>query len=264
MMARYIDTHCHLQLAQFANDRDEIIARMRTQGVAAVVVGDDLESSKDAVALAEKYEHIFACVGIHPEHAMEQKYDMAHIRSLIAHPKVVAIGECGLEYFHIPADDAIRQAQKELFQKHIALAAELDKPLMIHVRPTRGTHDAYADVIAMIQDAKTAHPNVRGNIHFFAGSLEEANEFFALDFTISFTAVVTFTHNYDEVIKKVSLENILSETDAPFVAPASRRGERNDPLAIIDVVNQIAAIRGDDPETVRQTILANAQCLFTL
>jgi len=257
MTVRYIDTHCHLQFEQYANDRKEIIARMREENIAGIAVGVDLESSKQAVELAEKYEHIFATVGVHPNHAGQESFDEKSFRKLAEHPKVVAIGECGLDYFR-KFDDETKQAQKELFKKHVALAAGLDKPLVIHTR------NAYQDLIELLREAKTKYPKLRGTVHFFSGTLEDADAFFALDFVISFTAVITFARDYDGIIKTVPLANILSETDAPYVAPASRRGQRNDPLAVIEVVQQIAAIRGEDTEIVRAALLANAKRLFAI
>jgi TatD DNase family protein len=260
MTVRFVDTHCHLQLAQYADDRNDIIARMREEGVMAIVVGDDYESSQEAVTLAEKNENLYAAVGVHPSHSA---FDSEALLQLAKCPKVVAIGECGLDYYR-KSDSETKQAQKELFKKHIALAAGLGKPLAIHARPSAGAHDAYEDLIAILKEAKVTYPNLHGVVHFFVGTLEEAEAFFSLGFMISFTAVITFSHDYDEVIKTVLLENILSETDAPFVAPASRRGERNDPLAVIEVVNQIAAIRGEDPESVRLALLANTKHFFAL
>ena len=262
MNVQYIDTHCHLQIGQYATDREEIIARMREEGVTAIVVGDDYESSKDAVALAEKHEHLFAAVGVHPDYT-EQPFPEESLRALAEHKKVVAIGECGLDYYR-KINDEIKNAQKELFKKHIALAVEVDKPLIIHARSSKGTSDAYQDLIEILKEAKKEFPKLRGVIHFFAGTVPEAEEFSALDFTISFTAVITFARDYDEIIRTVPLANILSETDAPFVAPARIRGQRNDPLAVVDVVQQIAAIRNEDPEIVRQTLLANAKHIFSI
>jgi len=264
MTVRYIDTHCHLQFEQYAQDREEIIERMKEEGVAAIVVGTDFETSKEAVALAEKHEHLFASVGFHPGNTTLKSFDEAVYRALATHPKVVAIGECGLDYFRLEgASDEVKNKQKELLQQHIALAAELDKPLVIHVRPSKGTRDAYADLIEILKEAKKEYPKLRGDIHFFAGGLTEAEAFFALDFTISFTAVITFTHDYDDVIRSVSLADILPETDAPYVAPLERRGERNDPLAVMSVITKIAEIRGEDVEVVRTILLDNAMRLFT-
>lgn len=264
MNVKYIDSHCHLQFKQYSQDREKIIAQMRNEGVAGIVVGTDLKTSKEAVELSEKYEHLYTSVGMHPTEAVNGQFNTEEYRVLAAHPKVVAIGECGLEYFHLEASEEIKHTQKELLQKHISLATELDKPLIIHVRSNKGSNDAYQDLIAILKEAKISYPKLRGDIHFFAGSLAEAEEFFALDFTISFTAVITFSQYYDEIIKKVPLANILSETDAPYVAPASRRGERNDPLAVIEVVRQIAQIRDEDFETIRASLLANARCMFNL
>ena len=187
------------------------------------------------------------------------------MRTLAENKKVVAIGECGLDYHRpIEVNEEVKRAQRETLCAHIALAAKLDKPLIIHARPSKGTMDAYQDLIATLKEAKTKYPKLRGDIHFFVGGLGEAQALIALDFTISFTAVITFARDYDAVIRAVPLASILSETDAPYVAPLSRRGTRNDPLAVQDVVAKIAEIRGEDSEVVRQTLLANAERLFTL
>lgn len=263
MEVNYIDAHCHVQFDQYASDEEALIARMRDEGVAGIVVGCDALSSQKAVALAEKHEHVYASVGLHPNHAQDEQYAISHYRQLAQHPKAVAIGECGLDYFRpTEMNDEVKEKQKALFRQQIALAAELDKPLIIHTRPSKGTMDAYTDAIEILKEAKAEHPHVRGDIHFFVGGVEEARAFIALGFTLSFTAVITFARDYDEVIRSVPLTSILAETDAPYVAPASRRGERNDPLAVIDVVHKIAEIRNEDPELVRTTLLANTKRLF--
>lgn len=265
MNIRYIDVHSHLQFEQFTHDDEKIINQMQEQSIAGIVVGIDLFSSRKAVALAEKFEHLYAAIGLHPNHAGQEFFDEAAYRALATHPKVVAVGECGLDFFRpIELNDEVKHAQKELLQKHIALAVSLNKPLIIHCRPTKGTQDAYHDLIEILKGAKREHPKLHGDIHFFVGGTKEAEAFFALDFTVSFTAVITFARDYDEVIKAAPLTNILSETDAPYLAPAIRRGERNDPLAVMDVVDRIAEIRGEDTETVRAVLLANARRVFGL
>jgi len=270
MEPRYIDAHCHIQFDQFSADQAELVARMRDERVAGVVVGCDRVSSTQAVVVATAYDHLYASVGLHPNHS-DETFDSAAYRELASHAKVVAIGECGLDYFRpTEVNDEVKAKQKELFKQHIALAAELDKPLIIHTRPSKGTMDAYTDAIEILQEAKMSKKmskgspcsNLRGDIHFFVGGVEEANEFVALGFTLSFTAVITFARDYDEVIKTIPLTSILSETDAPYVAPLARRGQRNDPLAVIDVVNKIAEIRNEDPELVRTTLVANSERLF--
>lgn len=264
MNPKYVDAHCHIQFEQYASDDQELIARMREEGVVGIVVGVDLESSRKAVALAERHEHLFASVGLHPNHTNET-FDAAAYRALAEHSKVVAIGECGLDYFRpTEVNDEMKAKQKELLGAHIKLAAALDKPLIIHARPSKGTQDAYRDLISILTEAKGKHPSLRGDVHFFVGGANEARELIALGFTVSYTAVITFARDYDDTIRSVPLESLLSETDAPYVAPASRRGERNDPLAAIEVVRRLAEVRGQDFEAVRQALFENAKRLFSL
>lgn len=263
MEVRYIDAHCHLQFEQYDADRDELVARMYEEGVAGIVVGCDYESSRAAVSLAEKHQHLHASVGHHPNHA--EAFDETGIRALLASPAVVAVGECGLDYFR-PADvnADVKNKQKELFKKHVALAAEFDKPLIIHARPSAGTTDAYHDLIEILTEEKKRNADLKGDVHFFVGGETEARALMALGFTVSFTAVITFARDYDAVIKALPLESLLSETDSPYVAPVSRRGQRNDPLAVVDVVAKIAEVRGEVLEGVRQALVANAQRMFKL
>lgn len=266
MKVKYVDAHCHIQFEQYAEDDIKLIERMREEGVAGIVVGVDMKSSKEAIVLTKEHEHLYASVGLHPNRTGQEVFDTDTYRALVKNPKVVAIGECGLDYFR-PAEvnEEVKSKQKEILLKHIELATEIDKPLIIHARPSKGTQDAYHDLIKILKEVKVAHGSaVRGDVHFFVGGISEAEALIALGFTISFTAVITFARDYDEVIKSVPLTSILSETDAPYVAPISRRRERNDPLAVIDVVAKIAEIRGELLETTRSTLLANAQNLFCL
>jgi TatD DNase family protein len=265
MSFKYVDAHCHIQFDQYSEDQEQLVERMREEGVVGIVVGCDLESSKRAVALAEKHEHLYSSVGLHPNNESDEWYEHAPYRELAKSPKGVAVGECGLDYYRpTEVNDEVKKKQKNVLKDHIELAAELDKPLIIHSRPSKGTQDAYHDLVDILREAKGKHPNLRGDIHFFVGGVEEAKAFIALGFTISFTAVITFARDYDEVIKTVPLTSILSETDSPYVAPKSRRGQRNDPLAVQEVVQRIADIRGEDLELVRQTLTGNAQELFRL
>ena len=271
---KYVDAHCHIQFDQYAEDDIKLIERMRTEGVAGIVVGVDYASSQKALVLAENNQHLYAAVGLHPNRVQTESFDESVYRALAMHQKVVAIGECGLDYYRpVEVNDEVKRAQKEILQKHIALAAELDMPLIIHARPSKGTPhpvghpaagDAYQDLIEILKKAKTEHPTLRGDIHFFVGSIDEARALSSLGFTMSFTGVITFARDYDAVIKTLLLTDILSETDAPYVAPATRRGQRNDPLAVMEVVSHIADIRGEDLETVRITLLANARRIFAL
>lgn len=265
MTVKYIDVHCHIQFDQYAKDDTELVERMRKEGIAGIVVGVDMESSKKAVAIAEKHEHLFAAVGAHPNRESSEAFDAMQYRKLAASSKVVAVGECGLDYFR-PAEmnEEVKRKQKRLLQDHIQLAAELNKPLIIHARPTKGTQDAYQDLITMLEKARHAYPNLRGDVHFFVGGESEARELIALGFMVSYTAVITFARDYDETIRILPLSSILSETDAPYVAPRDRRGTRNDPLSVVDVVEMLATIRREDTEVVRKTLAANAVSLFFL
>ncbi len=261
---RYFDAHCHIQFPQYDADRGALIARMRDEEVGGLVVGVDYESSRKAVELAQAYEHLYASIGLHPNDVEGEAYDTERFTELAMHPKVVAIGECGLDFFR-PADaEAAKEKQREVFQQHIDLAVAVGKPLMIHARPSKGSMDAYEDALAMLEDAKREHPELTGDFHFFVGNVPTAQYIFDLGFTVSYTAVLTFARDYDEVVRTAPLFALIAETDAPFVAPKSRRGERNDPLAVRDVTEAIAGIRGEDAEAVREALLANAKRLFRI
>lgn len=262
---QYIDAHCHVQFEQYDSDRDELIEEMQEKGVAGIVVGCDIDSSRKAVELAEKHPHLFAAVGRHPNHTGDDAHDLSQYREFAASEKVVAIGECGLDYFRpTEVNNETKEKQRQLFRKHVALAGELDKPLIIHARPSKGSMDAYSDLIELLKVAKKENAKLRGDIHFFVGGIAEAEALIALDFTLSFTAVITFARDYEAVIRAVPLTSILAETDSPYVAPLARRGQRNDPLAVIDVVAKIAEIRDESSEVVREAILSNTRRLFAL
>ena len=248
----------------YDEDRETVIARMQEAEVAGLVVGVDYESSKKAIALAQQYEHLYASVGLHPNSVGIESFDRDTFSSLAKNGKVVAIGECGLDYFRPEDPEAAKQKQREVFQYHIDLAGTSGKPLMIHARPRKGTMDAYEDALGMLEKAKKMYPTLRGNFHFFVGDTPTARRIVTLDFSISYTAVLTFTHDYDEVVRSIPLTSLISETDAPYVAPAPNRGKRNDPLAVIQVVEAFARIRGEDPEMVRETVLGNAERMFAL
>jgi TatD DNase family protein len=257
---RYFDAHCHVQFSQYDQDRTTLIQQMQEQGVGGLVVGTGCQSSKQAIGLVENLDGFFATVGLHPNHVDDEAFDYEIYRELARHPKVVAIGECGLDNYRPGDVEAAKPKQRELFRKHVELSREVDKPLMIHGRPAKGTMDAYDDLLSILSE----YDDVRGNIHFFVGTPDIAKRFVDLGFTLSFTAVITFAREYDEMIRSVPLSTILSETDSPYVAPASRRGQRNDPLSAKDVVKALAEIRGEDEEVVRSAVMENATRVFRL
>lgn len=262
---KYFDAHCHVQFDAYDEDRDEVLMRMTEAEVGGLVVGVDLPSSKSAVALVQDRSDLWASIGLHPNHAPEEPFDVDAFRELANDPKVVAIGECGLDNYRPTDPEGAKAHQRSVFKNHVELALETDKPLMIHSRPAKGTMDAYQDLISILQSYSREHgEKLRGDIHFFVGGIDEARAFLELGFTLSFTAVLTFARDYDEIVRYIPLTSILSETDAPYIAPASRRGTRNDPLAARDVIAAIAGIRGEDEESVRTTVFTNAMRLFRL
>ncbi len=262
---KYFDAHCHIQFDMFDEDRKAVIDAMTSQEIGGIVVGVDLPSSKQAIDLVEGYENLYAGVGLHPNYTQEEQFDGDEYMKLAEGRRVVTIGECGLDYFR-PEDVAGTKAlQQDVLKEHIALAVATGKPLMIHARPSKGTMDAYTDLIAILKEAKQKYgEKLTGNVHFFVGGVTESRELFDLNFTISYTAVLTFTHEYDEVVRQAPLTHLLTETDSPYVAPPPNRGKRNDPRSIPAVVEAIARIRGEDVEQVRTQLLENAKKLFKL
>lgn len=247
----------------FDEDREILASRMEADAFGGIVVGVDTRSSKEAVALAEQHPHLWASVGLHPNDVEDQAFDEEEFRELARHPKVVAIGECGLDNFRPSHPGSVKALQRSVFLKQVELAIETDTPLMIHARPSKGSMDAYTDLVDILGSYKREHgERLRGDVHFFVGGIDEARSLVDLGFTLSFTAVLTFTHDYDEVVRFAPLTSLLSETDAPYVAPASRRGQRNDPFSVQEVVAAIARIRGADEEKVRVAILQNVDRLF--
>lgn len=262
---RYVDIHSHLNLPEFKDDLEEVVSRLRAQEISTIVVGVDKATSARAVEIATAHDHIYACIGQHPTDNHAEAFDLAVYESLAAHPKVVAIGECGLDYFRLKEGiEAEKERQKKLFLTHIDLALAADLPLMIHARPSRGTMDAYEDVLMILEECARDGRPVRGNVHFFVGDISIADRFIALGFTMSFTGVVTFANDYDAVIRHLPLDSILSETDAPFVAPTPHRGKRSQPEYVTFVAARIAEIRGEDPEMVREALASNAKRIFGL
>lgn len=280
---RYIDTHAHLNLPAFAGDIDVVAKRCREEEVSVINVGTTEATSARAVELAHTYEHCYAIIGLHPiqtapgapEEDSDEKggtphrevaevFDAAYYRTLFANGKVVGIGECGFDYFHTAPDSYA--VQEAAFIAQIELANELGLPLMIHTRgPKPGAESptgrsVYADVYEVLKH----YAKVPFNVHFYAGTYDEAVRFFELGGTISFTGVVTFAKVYEDIIRAVPLEKIHGETDCPYVAPVPYRGQRCEPWMVKEVYKKIAAIRGVDEELVRATLIENAQRLYRL
>jgi TatD DNase family protein len=263
MDLKYIDVHTHVNLEAFNEDFEVIRAHAHSEGVAYINVGTGKGTSERAVALIG--DGVFATVGLHPVRAGGQRdddgttpevFDRSFYESLGADPKVVAIGECGLDYYRVEKDTKTKQ--EEAFIAQIELANDLQKPLMLHIRDVKGSMGAYEDSLAILK----AHAKVLGNVHFFAGTYEIAKEFWDMGYTTSFTGVITFANQYDEIVRNAPLEMLHAETDAPYVAPTPYRGTRNEPLHVREVYKRIALLRGEDDESVRQRLLENAERMF--
>ncbi len=260
---KYFDAHCHIQFEEYDIDREVLLERMKEEKVGGMFVGTHEESSARAIALAkEAGENFYASVGHHPNYAHTYT-EVSVYAKLAQEERVVAIGECGLDYFRPESVEEMKPIQKKVFKEHIALAASLHKPLMIHARPSKGSMDAYEDALTLLEEAKQQEGKaVHAHFHFFVGNTAIAKKIVDFGCTVSYPAIITFTHDYDEVISSLPLDHILSETDAPYASPKERRGTRNDPLAVIEVVRAIARIRGENEEVVRNIMLENTRRVF--
>jgi len=266
MSFNYIDIHSHLYFPDYDSDREAVIEQMKNKSVGTISIGTDFDSSQVCVDLADKYENIFACVGQHPgDLGADSVFDNRMV-DLADHKKVVAIGEVGLDYFRMDTDDfVLKTIQKTIFEYHIDLALALNKPLMLHIRSSRGTMDAYLDALEILEHHhKISGGNLRGNAHFFAGDMDVLQRFLDIGFTISFTGVITFTHDYDELVRATPLDMIMAETDAPFVAPVPYRGQRSSPVHVQHVVERIAELKDLPLEDVKSAILANVNRVFSI
>ena len=287
MSYRYIDTHAHLNINAFSNDVEAVIKRCQEEEVAVINVGTQTDTSKRAVELAERADNCFAIIGLHPVHTSAsyhdeqelgenmkaftsrgEEFDVAYYRDLAKSAKVVAIGECGLDYYRLEKDT--REVQEKAFIEQIELANELGLPLMIHTRDAKGNSasakadagvgNVYDDTYEILK----SYAKVRGNIHFYAGTYEQAKKFFDLGFSVSFTGVITFAKDYEDVVRSAPLDLIHGETDCPYVAPVPYRGQRCEPWMVKEVYKKIAEIRGENEEMVREQLIKNARQLYSL
>jgi TatD DNase family protein len=254
-----IDTHTHLDFPQFDDDRERVIERAANAGVRAIVdVGTDLASSQAAVALAEAYSQVYAAVGVHPHDAKTLTEEMLEeLRALASHPKVVAVGEIGLDFYR---DLSPRDKQRRAFQQQLALAREIGKPVIIHDR------EAHTEVMDILRHwVEGSHKSV-GVLHCFSGDLVMAQEAIELGFYISIAGPVTFKNarRLRELVRQLPLEKLLVETDCPYLAPHPHRGKRNEPAYVKLVAQEVARIKGLSLEEVARITSDNAQALFAL
>lgn len=251
------------------------MARAREAGVRMIAVGTAMQTSEDAIRAAEQYpaDVLGASVGFHPGHALENPYHDANeskevvreefnierLRELVKHPRVVAIGECGLDYYRIRNNElGIKEKQEKVFIQQIELAQELKKPLIVHCR------NAFMDLIRILQTTNYSLQTYTGVIHFFSGSIDDARKLIDLGFFLGFGGVITFAKEYEAVVRYAPLDRILLETDAPYVAPVPYRGKRNEPAYVVEVAKKIAELKAVPFEEVARQTTENALALFGL
>lgn len=276
-----IDTHAHAHFNAYKADMDEIIKRSLDKDMLINLVGTQSDTSEKAVEVATKYNGVYASVGLHPEHlfskyvdeaegafqSREESFDYEFYKKLAAHPKTIAIGECGLDLYRIPEGltaEKMLPKQKEVFLEHIRLAKEMNLPLVIHCR------EAHEYLIEILKSSTVT--GARGTIHCYTSNWTNAEQYLALGYYIGFTGVITFPPQKAnpqaqvdllEVVKKIPLDRMLLETDCPYLSPLPYRGKRGEPWMIEATANKIAEIRGMLLEEVLEITTANAKRLFT-
>lgn len=275
-MKYIIDTHSHIQFPAYDADRDAVLTRAREVNVKMIAVGTQYATSKAGVELAHAHpDEIWAAIGFHPNHLAEQwhhdpkeqsssapeRFDREAFLRLAADPKVVAIGECGLDYYRMEGEDvaAVKKAQKEVFMEQIAIAEAVKKPLMVHCRPQKGTDDAYGDLLSVLEETKCSQKVI---VHFYVGGPEITKRLVAAGCYFTFGGVITFARNYDASLALIPLERILLETDCPYVAPQSQRGKRNEPAFIRETAESLAKIKNESLDTVMTRVLATTKDIF--
>ena len=254
-----VDTHCHIDTDAFDEDRSEVLIRAKDAQVSRMIVIGAAESLADcerALTLARAHDHIWASVGIHPHHAKGcDESILSAIERYADDPKVVAIGETGLDYYY---DTSPREAQARVFRRFVQMARRLELPLVLHIR------DAHEEAKTILREE--GQGAVRGVVHCFTGTKEDARDYLDLGLHLGITGIVTFKRAGDlpEVVAEAPLERMLVETDSPYLAPHPHRGKRNEPAFVAKVVEAIAAIRNIPAESVASITTTNAKHLFSL
>jgi TatD DNase family protein len=268
------DTHCHLDFNQFDEDRESVIQRAEEAGVGRIMIPAlDLRSSQSVIKLAEAYPHLYAAVGFHPTELQKfSEKDFEDVKALTGHPKVLAIGEIGMDYYWIKGGEE-RLFQQEVLRRQLALAASVNKPVIIHMREENDVWfgDASMDLLRILEewhnqlssknDPLAAKPGV---LHSFNGNLETAQKAIDLRFYIGVTGPVTYKNAEEkrQIIRQLPLERLLIETDAPFLTPVPHRGKRNEPAFVAYIADKIAEIHMTTREQVAEITAANAMRLF--
>ncbi len=288
MSFKFIDTHCHVHFEAYKDDVDEVVQRSLDAGVAMVTIGTQSTTSKNGIALAEKYDGVWATIGLHPNHLHAQEFfdtnelpapngkvehptrvktraeafDSSYYEELVKHPKVVAIGEFGLDYYRIPEGTNREQViadQKAECKKQLSFASQFQKPIVIHCR------DAHADQIALIdQQIEQGGLQKRGVIHSFTGNAIEAALYKERGFLLGINGIITFSKELQNELQSIPLEQLVIETDAPYLTPPPHRGKRNEPAYVEFIAKKIAEIKNCSVEEVAMITNENARRIFNL
>ncbi len=249
-----VDSHCHLNFPELAENLEEVLENMRRNGIGqALCVGVSLDKFPQVLALAEQHENIYASVGVHPDHELDAEPTQEQLIQLAKHPKVIAIGETGLDYFRLKGD---LEWQRERFRTHIRAARACGKPLIIHTR------EAAADTLRIMQEEGA--DQISGVMHCFTESMETAQAAIKMGFYISFSGIVTFKSAaaLKEVARQIPLDRMLVETDSPYLAPVPFRGKLNQPAYVRHVAEEIARLRGVSLDEIARATTGNFRRLF--
>jgi len=271
-----IDTHSHLQFYAFKDDAQDVIQKTLAENIHIINVGTKYQTSEDAVKMAEKYnEGVYAAIGLHPMYAaaefiklkhdtneeedfiLENSFDKEKYKELARSKKVLAIGEIGLDYYYKPKTteklQQFKEKQKQVFLQQLDLAKELDLPVILHCRM------AHDDVIEILQSRK----NIKGVIHCFTGTLQQAKKYVAMGFYLGINGII-FKFDIDQVIKEISLDNLVVETDCPYLTPPMAENKRNEPIFIKHTIQKMADLKGISFQEVTQKTTQNAKALFNI
>ncbi len=283
----FIDSHAHLHFPAFSADGAEVLQRARDNGISLITVGTKFATSASGIDFAEKYDGVWCTIGLHPGHVHdhnfvdeneethdrptpEREFDEARYETLVSHPKVVAIGEFGLDYSRIPEGidvEEFKNDQRNVARQQLRFATKHNKPVVIHCRggataDVTGAHDDMRSLIA--EEISKGGIERRGVIHCFTGTIDDAAKYAELGFLISITGIVTFGKSVASAVKEIPLAQMMIETDCPYLSPVPFRGKRNEPANVALVAQTIADLKGVSLEEVARVTSANAITLFRL
>lgn len=282
----YIDTHCHLNFKDFKDDYKDVAARALSNQIEMIVVGSEIKTSSRSVSLSKEFEQgVYSAIGLHPIHLQDilikndnengkyefrskkEEYREDDYLNLVKSGgrKIVAIGEIGLDYYHIEGNsekkvDEVKKLQQDVFYKQLELAQKVNLPVIIHCR------EAHDDLFTILKDfySRNSFKKEWGVIHCFSGNLDQAKKYWDLGLLISFTGLITFVNQWDSLIEQAPLEKIMIETDSPYLSPTPFRGQRNEPLYVKEVAKRIAEIKKIDTSIVEKEIFNTSKKFFNI